>query len=201
KGGRGFRWAGVTRSQGSPSDLAMGLLKSDGAEVAVVDDTGTNEGVIDYTFPADGDYTLVVEDLFRRGGPEFAYRIAVAPFEEKFQLAASADTLNIAQGGLATVTVTATRGSFAGPINLTLLDAPAGMAATPAVIGPGLISTVMTISCAGTVPPGKIYPVRIAGTSQAGAAQYQAIASVTDAQKAAFSGLSVPPPFLSQMVA
>src|SRR5262249_6040400 len=194
KGGRGFRWAGVTRSQGSPSDLAMGLLKSDGAEVAVVDDTGTNEGVIDYTFPADGDYTLVVEDLNRRGGPEFAYRIAVNPHEEKFQLAASADTLNIPLGGLATVTVTAARGSFAGPIALTLLDAPAGIFAPPAVIGPGLLSTVMTIQVAADAPAGKIYPVRIAGPAQSGPVQYQAVAPVPDAQKAAFSGLPVPPP-------
>jgi hypothetical protein len=201
KAGQRFTFVGVTRSQGSPSDLAMRLLKTDGAEVAVVDDTGTNEGVIDYTFPADGDYTLVVEDLNRRGGPEFAYRIAVNPHEEKFQLATSADTLNIPLGGLATVTVTAVRGSFAGPIALTLLDAPAGIVATPAVIGPGQPSTVMTIQCAAEVPAGKIYPVRIAGSAQSGTAQYQAVATVTDAQKAAFNGLTVPPPFLAQSVA
>ena len=201
KAGQRFTFVGVTRSQGSPSDLYLRLLKADGGEVAVVDDTGTNEGTIDYTFPADGDYTLVVEDLNRRGGPEFAYRIAVSPHEEKFQLAASADTLNVPLGGLATVTVTAVRGSFAGPITLSLLDAPAGMVATPAVIGPGQLTTVMTIHCAANVPPGKVYPVRIAGTSQSGAVQYQAVATVTDAQKVAFSGLSVPPPFLSQSIA
>jgi len=201
KAGQRFTFVGVTRSQGSPSDLYLRLLKADGGEVAVADDTGTNEGTIDFTFPADGDYTLVVEDLFRRGGPEFAYRIAVNPHEEKFQLAAAADTVNVPLGGLATITVTAVRGSFAGPINLSLLDAPAGMAATPAVIGPGLLTTVMTIQCAANVPPGKVYPVRIAGTSQSGAVQYQAIATVTDAQKVAFSGLPVPPPFLSQLIA
>lgn len=201
KAGQRFTFAGVTRTQGSPSDLYLRLLKTDGVEVAGADDTGASEGVIDYTFPADGDYTLVVEDLFRRGGPEFAYRIAVNPYEEKFQLAASADTLNVPAGGLATITVTAVRGSFAGPITLTLLDAPQGLAATPAVIGPGLLTTVMTIQCAPGVAPGKVYPVRIAGTSQAGTVQYQAVATVTDAQKVAFSGLPVPPQFLSQMVA
>jgi hypothetical protein len=82
-----------------------------------------------------------------------------------------------------------------------LLDAPAGLLATPAVIGPGLASTVMTIECAAGVASGKMYPVRIAGTAQSGAVQYQAIATVTDAQKAAFNGLSVPPQFLSQSVA
>src|SRR5579872_1494673 len=201
KAGQRFTFAGVTRTQGSPSDLYLRLLKSDGAEVAVADDAGTNEGLIDYTFPADGDYTLVVEDLFHRGGPEFAYRVTASPHEEKFQLAASTDTLNIPLGGLTTVTVTAVRGSFAGSITLTLLDASAGLTATPAVIGPKLSSTVMTIQCAADLAPGKLYPVRIAGTSQSGAAQYQAIATVTDAQKAAFSGLPVPPQQLSQNVA
>jgi hypothetical protein len=201
KAGQRFTFAGVTRSQGSPSDLYMRLLKTDGAEVAVADDTGANEGIIDFTFPADGDYTLVVEDLFRRGGPEFAYRVAVTPHEEKFQLAASADTLNIPLGGLATITVTAARGSFNGPIALTLLDPPPGVVATPAVIGPGLLSTVMTIQCAANVAPGKMYSVRIAGTSQAGTVQYQAVATVTDAQKTAFSGLTTPPPFLSPSIA
>ena len=201
KAGQRFTFAGITRTQGSPSDLYLRLLKPDGAEAAAADDTGANEGTIDYTFPADGDYTLVVEDLNRRGGPEFAYRIAVSPHEEKFQLAASADTLNVPLGGLATVTVTAVRGSFAGPITLTLLDAPEGLAATPVVIGPGVNSTVMTIQAAPNVPAGKMYPVRIAGSAQSGTIQYQAIATVTDAQKAAFSGLPVPPPFLSQSVA
>ena len=201
KAGQRFAFAGITRTQGSPSDLYLRLLKPDGAEAAAADDVGGSEGVIDFTFPADGDYTLVVEDLNRRGGPEFAYRIAVSPHEEKFQLAASADTLNVPLGGLATVTVTAVRGSFTGPISLALLDAPEGLSATPAVIGPGLNSTVMTIQAAPSVPAGKIYQVRIAGTAQSGTVQYQAIATVTDAQKAAFSGLPVPPPFLSQSVA
>jgi Bacterial pre-peptidase C-terminal domain len=199
--GQRFTFAGVTRTQGSPSDLYVRLLKPDGAEAAVSDDTGANEGIIDYTFPADGDYTLVVEDLFRRGGPEFAYRIAVSAHQEKFQLAASTDTLNVPAGGLATVTVTAVRGSFAGPISLTLLDPPEGLQATPSVIGPGLNQTVLTVQAAPSVMAGKIYPVRIAGTAQSGTVQYQAIATVTDAQKAAFSGLPVPPQFLSQTIA
>jgi hypothetical protein len=201
KMGQRFTFTGVTRTQGSPSDLYLKLLKPDGGEVAVADDAGTSEGLIDYTFPADGDYTLVVEDLFRRGGPEFAYRVTASPHEEKFSLAASADTLNIPLGGLAIVTVTAVRGSFGGPITLTLLDAPPGLTATPVVIGPGLVSTTMTIQCGAEVAPGKMYPVKIAGTSQAGTVQYQALATVTDAQKAAFSGLPVPPPLLSQTIA
>lgn len=202
KAGQRFSFSAANRPQGSPSDAYLRLLKSDGAEVAGAGDAGPGEGTIDYAFPADGDYTLVVKDLEGHGGPEFAYRIAVSPHAEKFSLSASTDTINVPQGGLATVTVTAVRGSFGGPISLTLLDAPSGVTATPAVIGPGLTSTVLTIQCApGGVAAGKIYPVRIAGTAQSGNVQYQAVAALTDAQKAAFSGLPVPPPYLSPTIA
>jgi hypothetical protein len=201
KANQRYVFSGVTRSQGSPSNLFLRMLKADGAEVSSAEGVGPNEGLINYTFPADGDYILEVTEQTGFGGPEFAYRIAVTPHEEKFELAASADTLNIPLGGLAMVTVNAVRGSFGGPINLTLLDAPEGITATPAVIGPGMTTTVMTIQAAANVPAGKINPLRIAATSQAGAVTYQAVATVTAAQKTAFSGLSAPPQFLSQNVA
>ncbi|MCY2963785.1 MAG: PPC domain-containing protein, partial [Planctomycetota bacterium] len=155
KAGTRYVFTAVTRQAGSPCDLFLRLLKTDGAEVASADDVGTADGIIDYTFPADGDYTLVVEDLHRRGGTEFAYRIAVAPFSEKFELSATADTLNIPAGGLASITINAVRGSFGGPIELSLVDAPEGVVATPTVIGPGLATTVLTVVAAPNVAPGK----------------------------------------------
>lgn len=201
KAGTRFIFTAVTRQAGSPCDLFLRMLKADGAEVASADDVGTNDAVLDYTFPADGDYTLVVEDLHRRGGSEFAYRIAVAPFVEKFDLAASADTLNIPAGGLATITVSATRNSFAGPIELSLVGAPEGIVATPAVIGPGLASTVLTVAAAANAPAGKVHNLKIVGKSTQGAVTHQAIATVTAAQKGAFSALPVPPPALGETVA
>jgi hypothetical protein len=200
KAGQRYVFSGVTRSQGSPTNLYLRMLKADGAEVAAAEGVGPNEGIINYTFPADGDYVLEATEQTGFGGPEYAYRIAVAPHEEKFELAASADTLNIPLGGLSMVTVTAVRNSFAGPINLTLVDPPAGITATPVVIGPKMTTAVMTIQSAANVAPGQIYPLRIAGTSQAGTVTFQAVATVTAAQKAAFSGLSAPPQFLAQNV-
>lgn len=201
KAGQRFVFSGLSRKQGSPSELRLRLLKSDGAEVASSNDALPTEAVIDFTFPADGDYILAVENLHGFGGPEFAYRVAVAPYEEKFSLTAAADTVNVAAGGVAMVSVTATRGNFGGPITLSLIGAPEGVVATPAVIGPGLVSTVMTITCAPAVPAGKLHGVQIAGTAEAGAVKYQAIATVTDAQKGALGGLTNPPPSLSQFVA
>lgn len=201
KAGQRYLFTGVTRTQGSPADLFLRLLKSDGGEVATADDAGTNEGTIDYKFPADGDYTLVVEDLNRRGGPELAYRIAVAPYEEQFQLAASADTINVPAGGAAVVTVTVVRGGVNGPIALSLLDAPEGLTAAPAVIGPGVNSTVMTVMSAANAPAGKVHTVRVVGKAQAAGGEVQSVATVTAAQRAAFSGMLVPPPELETSIA
>jgi hypothetical protein len=201
KAGQHFTFSGVTRSQGSPADLFLRLLKSDGGEVATADDAGTNEGLIDYKFPADGDYTLVVEDLNRRGGPELAYRIAVTPHVDAFQLDASADTLNVPAGGAAVITVTVVRAGVNGPISLSLQDAPEGLIATPAVIGPGLNSTVVTVQAAPSVAAGKVYPVRIVGVAQTGAGEVRDTASVAAAQRAAFNGMLVPPPELETVVA
>jgi len=125
----------------------------------------------------------------------------VAPYEDRFTISAGSDTVNVPAGGTAIVTVNAVRGKFGGPINLTLLDAPEGVVATPAVIGSGMTTTTMTIASAPNVAGGKVYPVRIAGVSQLGAAPpFQSVATVTDAQKAAFSGLPTPPPAFSTLV-
>ena len=201
KANQRFVFSAITRSQGSPANLFLRMLKADGAELVAAEGVGPSEGLINYTFPADGDYVLEVSEQTSFGGPEYAYRITAVPFEEKFELTASADTLNIPLGGLATVTVNAVRGNFGGPINLALLDAPAGISATPVVIGPGMTTAVMTIRSEANVPAGKLMPIRIAGKSQAGNVTYEAVATVTAAQETAFSGLFSPPQFLAQDVA
>lgn len=200
KAGQHFTFAGITRTQGSPTDLFLRLLKSDGAEVASAEDTGPLEGIIDYTFPADGDYTLVVEDLHRRGGPEFVYRIVVEPFQAGFTLDASADTLNIPLGGSTSITVKSTRKGYNGPITITLADAVEGVVASPAVIGPGRNSVVFTVQSAATMPAGKVNLTRIQGIGTEGTTEIKAIATVTESQKVAFSGLSSPPPALGTAV-
>ncbi|MGQ0636228.1 MAG: PPC domain-containing protein [Planctomycetaceae bacterium] len=201
KANQRFVFTGVTRTQGSPSDLFVRLLKGDGSEAAAADDSGPNDAAIDYTFPDDADYTLVVEDLHGRGGPQFVYRIAVEPFQEKFSLSASTDTINVPAGGLAMVTVTANRGKFKGPITLGLEDPPEGVQAMPTVIGPGANMAVLTIACTPQVPPGKIHFLRIVGSAQEGETRYRATASLVDALKGTLGGLPNPPQALLQSVA
>ena len=77
KKGQRFTFSAVTRRQGSPTDVVLRLENAKGAKLVENDDTGMTDATISYTFPADGEYQLVAQDLEGRGGPEFAYRIEV----------------------------------------------------------------------------------------------------------------------------
>lgn len=201
KAGQRFIFSGITRQQGSPSDLFMRVLKADGAQLAAADDAGANEGTLDFNSPADGDYTLVVEELVKRGGPDFAYRINVEPFQAGFDLAASTDTLNVPLQGVSMVTVTAVRRGYDGPIELSLADAPANVTSTGAVIGPGQTTAVLTILNGGAGPDGKIYQVKLQGKAKIGEADYTTDATVSAAQRVAFAGTPLTPQVVSKAVA
>lgn len=201
KAGQRFLLAGVTRQQGSPTDLFLRLLNPAGGQVAAADDNGPNEGIIDFTFPADGDYTLLVEDLHRRGGSEFAYRVSVTPFQAGFDLAVSTDTLNVPLQGIKHFTVTAVRRGYDGPIELALADAPANVAATPCVIGPGQTTAILTVLNTGLNPDGQIYPTKVIGKAKIGEAEITEFATASAAQKATFANMPVPPKVLQSAIA
>lgn len=190
--GQRFLFTGITRRQGAPTDLYMRLLKADGGQVAVAEDSGKNDALINYTFPEDGDYTLVVEDLHRRGGTEYAYRITAAPYQAGFDLSVSGETLNVPAGGTTFVTLTATRRDYNGPIEITGENLPEGVTVTPTVIGPGRPNAVVTILNAGTAA-GKISEIKLIGTAKIGDVDYRAEATATAAQRGLFSNMTWPP--------
>jgi hypothetical protein len=137
KKGAKFTFTAITRSQGSPADLVLRLLDAQGKKIGEADDTGTEDGVLSAAFPADGDYTLTVEDLHGRGGSAFAYRIAVSETVPTFALEAVADELNVPAGGVAMVQIVAKRAGYNGPITIRVEGLPEGVTASPTVIASG----------------------------------------------------------------
>lgn len=198
--GQKFSFSGITRQQGSPTDLVLRLFNAAGGKVSEAEDAGTNEGVINYTFPADGDYTLFVEDLHHRGGSPFAYRIEVAPTETGFALQATADALNVPAGGTAMVTVTSARRGYNGPIEIVAIDLPAGFTSIPTVIGKGQNSVVLTVSATTDAASGKWANIRIVGRAKVGAQDYESVASVETALKTRFAAMLWPPRTLTGAV-
>jgi len=161
---------GITRQQGSPTDLNFKILNKDGGQVANAEDNGTSEGLVTFKFPDDADYSLVVEDLNHRGGTEHAYRIAVTMNPPQFSLATSLDAFNIPAGGSVMATVTTVRTGYAGPIELSATNLPAGVTASKSVIGPGRNDAVITLQAPPEFAAGELHNISIVGTAKIGAA-------------------------------
>ena len=67
------------QSLGSPSLVFMRLYNEAASQLAETAVNDAAEWTLNYKFPADGMYTLAVEDLLHRGGPEHGYRVEIQP--------------------------------------------------------------------------------------------------------------------------
>lgn len=161
-------FTGITRQQGSPTDLSFRILNKDGGQLAAAEDAGVNEGSLTYKFPADGEYTLVVEDLNHRGGSDHAYRIMVTTSAPQFSLAASLDTFNIPVGGSVMATVNSVRTGYTGAIELSAVNLPKGVTASKSVIGAGRNDAVITLQATPEFTPGELHSISIVGTARIG---------------------------------
>lgn len=191
----------ITRRQGSPCDLYLRMLNDKGSQLAVAEDSGTLDAALAYTFPADGDFILAVEDLHRHGGSEYAYSVEVAEPPKGFLLDASVDVFNIPAGGTAHCTVTAVRQGYNGPIELSLEGGPEGVTAHSVFIGPGQTSAVFTVEAPATAKNGDYTPLQIVGRGKAGKAEYEATATVRTALQAAHAAMPFVPPALTDSLA
>ncbi len=192
---------GITRQQGSPTDLNFKILNKDGGQLAAAEDNGTNEGSLSFKFPADGDYVLFVEDLNHRGGSEHAYRIAVTMSPPQFSLAASLDTFNIPAGGSVMATVTTVRTGYAGPIELSATNLPAGVTASKSVIGVGRNDAVITLQAAPEFAAGELYQINIVGTAKIGDADVTVPAEIGGVLKTRNNAMRWSPSHLNRFLA
>lgn len=194
-------FTGITRQQGSPTDLNIRILNKDGGQVAAADDVGVNEGAVTFKFPADGEYALVVEDLNHRGGPEHAYRIAVTTASPQFTLNASIDAFNVPAGGSVLANVTATRSGYNGPIELRAVNLPAGVTASPSVIGAGRTEAAMTLQATPDFKPGELHHISFEGIARIGNADVVVPAEITTELKTRNNNMRWSPLQLSKSVA
>lgn len=201
KKGQKFRFNVVTHRQGSPASAYLRLLKADGGQVAVKEDFGVGDAFFDYTFPADGDYTLAIEELHQRGGSAFVYRVEAQPITPTFDLTAAADVVNVGAGSTAMVTVDVARRGYNGPIQISATNLPAGLTSNSTVAGSGTKSVVLTISSASDTAAGTFVPVQIVGRGQNGSDEFEVVARTEDALKASFNALPWGPQNLDGYVA
>ncbi len=198
--GQRLLFIGRTRSLSSPTDLFMRLQKADGSQVAEVDDMGTEEGVLNFTFPEAGAYRLVVEDLHHRGGPQHVYRIEVMPYQAGFLLGLEADKFDVPKGGVFVTKVNAIRLDYNGPITLSIEGVGEGFTLANNTIPEGNNETVMAVTAPATLEPGQFRDIRIVGRAKIGEVDYAAVAGTSAALKGALSGLPYPPESLNGLV-
>lgn len=201
KAGQRFEFAGITRQANAAGDLMLRIYDAAGKQVTAVDDVGPAEGSLNYTFPADGRYTLAVHDLNRRGGPQYSYRVAVSPFGPGFTLQSTVDAVNVAAGGITAVLVNATRVEYDGPIDLALEGLPAGLTSLPTRMGPGMSLAVLTVQSAPDAAPASLANVKVVGTAKVGEADVKRVAGVDTMLRGAWSNTLQIPGQLAESVA
>jgi hypothetical protein len=78
--------------------------------------------------PADAHtLTVLVEDLAKRGGPAYAYRLNVRKSARDIRLILNPPYINVPAGGSIAVPVTVERHGYDGPVRLRVVNAPKGL--------------------------------------------------------------------------
>jgi len=132
KKGQGLQVVAQTAEVHSPADVFLTLADAKGT-VVVRSNPDSTTATIDFTPPADGDFTVVAEHLNYGFGPTEFYRLVVRPRLPSFELALTTDRLDIPQGQLALLPLQQlTRLGFAGPIEVSVVG-PAGLSGTVTV--------------------------------------------------------------------
>lgn len=155
KTGEVWKLAAEARALGSSLDVSLRVLGPDGKELAKSDDLpDTTDAGLDYTVPADGEYTLVVNDLSGgRSATPGVYRLAVERAVPDFRLQAP-QNFNVQLGGTAELVVKALRsGGFKDAIPLTFTGLPEGVSAPAgAMIPAGAAEVKVALRCAADAP-------------------------------------------------
>jgi hypothetical protein len=151
---------------------------------------------LDFTAPADGDYTLSVEHLNYFFGPTEAYRLTVTPYRPEYDVSLPLDRFDVAAGGTVSVPVQATRRGYTGPIELSVVGPKglSGKATIPAgAPKPNQPAATLPVSAAADLLPGPLV-FHIEGKATIDGKPVVRFVSVRAAlSQQSFAGLPVPP--------
>ncbi|MBY0589445.1 PPC domain-containing protein [bacterium] len=159
--GQRFRLNLSAKKSGSLLDAVLAVENKDGQ--AYTRSVDQNDPIFDFVTPADvQEIFLAVEDLGRRGGPGFVYRLAADSVGEDFSLEVQSDVINIPQGTYEYVPVRVDRRGYNGPIQLFLPEKVHGITAEEGRIEAGQNEGYVLLSAKpGTAP--SMIPLEIWG--------------------------------------
>ncbi|MDG2382549.1 MAG: PPC domain-containing protein [Pirellulaceae bacterium] len=133
KEGEAFIAKMESRSLGYPLDPVLVLLASDGKELSRVDDTaGKRDATLEYQCKQTERVRLVVQDLHKRGGEDFVYRLTLQSGKSDFELSVGQHQVSLAADGSVEIPVTVSRqGGFNESIKILAKGLPDGITAAP----------------------------------------------------------------------
>ncbi|MFO0906549.1 MAG: PPC domain-containing protein [Pirellulales bacterium] len=202
----GQRWAfrALSRSVGSPAIVKMYVQKADGAAVAESPVSEADEESLVVAIPADGSYRLVVQDLLKRGGPDFAYRVSAEPVAP-FTLSLKPDKATryryqLAKNGAMSIEVLAARNGYDGPITLSVEGPGGAYQVFSNVIGEKAPSARMYVIPPAGLTPGQFAAIKIVGTATVNGEAATATTSTADLVRVLRPQLAYPPAWLDGLI-
>ena len=120
----------------SPLDSSIQIVNDKGSPVADNDDAAGPDSSVNFKPEEDGEYTVLVRDHLKRGGPDFVYCVEVAPVEPsitvKIPEVARNDTqsrqyIAVPRGNRFATLISVRRANLAGDLKLSADDLPKGV--------------------------------------------------------------------------
>lgn len=131
----------IARAVRSPLDSVLAILRENGTQVAFNDDGSGPDSDLRFTVPADGEYVVRVSDQLGAGGPDYVYRVELAPIGPQLTLTLPERrqfvdvTAPVPQGNRMAAMIGVQREEFSGRVGLELRALPAGIQAEVPAIG------------------------------------------------------------------
>jgi hypothetical protein len=126
------------RALRSPLDAVLTIAPRKGAAIGRNDDAnGSPDSALQFNAPADGEYVVSIQDQLLKGGPDYVYRIEVAPVEPQLTLSVPNESpyqrrsppvvVPVPRGSRQAILVNAGRTGFSGELAIDALGLPAGV--------------------------------------------------------------------------
>jgi len=190
--GQRWRFKLESRSLGFPLDALIELRDASGAVVAENDDANNQrDALLAWTAPADGEFRVSVRDIYRHGGPRYAFRLNVEPIAADYGLAVASDSFVVVAGKTVEIPVTIDRREgFAEEIEIKASGLPEGV--TVAAVksenkGDAAKAVKLTVSATADVKPDS-FRFRVTGLSTGPLARRHRAAPATAAPAAGAGG-------------
>jgi hypothetical protein len=143
----------------SPLDSVLEIRRSNGAVIAANDDTTTPDSYLRFSAPADDRYTIAIRDHLGRGGPEYVYRIEVAPVRPRLTLDLPERqqyvdvTASVPKGNRMAVMLNAQREDFGGEVTLEAKGLPQGVGVRMGSVPADQNSVPVLLTASDDAPP------------------------------------------------